>query len=81
MRPGEQDLGGQERADAGLVEQLRGELADEPVDLAGELALFERQLLDAAGDRAEREAACRAARGRVGVRAVSRRAGRAAGPV
>ena len=55
MRPGEQDLGGQERADAGLVEQLRSELADELVDLAGELALLERSG-SARGERLARRA-------------------------
>ena len=75
MRPGEQDLRGKQRADAGLVEQLWGEGADELVDLAGELALFYRELLDAASDRAEREQRCRGARGRVCCRGGSRRGG------
>ena len=43
------------RSDAGLVEQLRCELASERFDLACELAFLSGQLQDASGDRAERE--------------------------
>ena len=45
------------RTDAGLVEQLRCELARERLDLACELALLGGQLQDASGDRAQREQA------------------------
>ncbi len=45
------------RSDAGLVEQLRCELARERFDLACELALLGGQLQHAAGDRAQREQA------------------------
>ena len=44
-------------SDAGLVEQLRCELARERFDLACELAFLGGQLQDAAGDRAQREQA------------------------
>ena len=53
--PGEHDLGCEERPDAGLVEELWCELLGQGLDLAGELALLDDQLLDAASDRAERE--------------------------
>src|SRR5487761_1187571 len=43
------------RSDAGLVEQLRCELARDRFDLAGELALFSGQLQDASCERAQRE--------------------------
>jgi hypothetical protein len=43
VRPGDQDLGGGERTDAGLLEQLRRELACERLDLACELALLTAQ--------------------------------------
>ena len=39
--------------DAGLVEQLRSELVDQLVDLAGELALLERQALHTASNGAK----------------------------
>ena len=55
VRPGEHDLRGQERADAGLVEQLRSELAGELFDLAGEFAFLGGQLLDAPRDGFEGE--------------------------
>ena len=55
MRPGEQDLRGEDRADAGLVEQLRRELAHELLDLAGKLALLEREVLHAASNSAKGE--------------------------
>jgi hypothetical protein len=42
-------------SDAGLVEQLRCELARERFDLACELTLLGGQLQDASGDRAQRE--------------------------
>ncbi len=45
------------RSDAGLVEQLRCELAGGRFDLVCELAFFGGQLQDAAGDRAKREQA------------------------
>ena len=44
-------------SDAGLVEQLRCELAGERLDLACELAFLGGQLQDSAGDRAQREQA------------------------
>ena len=50
-------MGGGVRSDAGLVEQLRCELAGERLDLACELAFLGGQLQDAAGDRAQREQA------------------------
>ena len=50
-------MGGGVRSDAGLVEQLRRELAGERFDLACELAFLGGQLQDAAGDRAQREQA------------------------
>ena len=59
-------LCGRVRSDAGLVEQLRRELAGERLDLACELALLGGQLQHASGDRAQREQRCRAARDRVG---------------
>jgi hypothetical protein len=55
MGPGEQDLRGQQRADAGLIEQLRRKLPDEAVDFAGKLSLLERQVLYAASDSAKRK--------------------------
>ena len=55
--PGEDELGGGVRADAGLVEQLWREFAGERFDLACELALLGGQLQDPAGDRAECEQA------------------------
>ena len=73
--PGEQQLGGRQRTDAWLVEQLRSEAADELLDLPRELTLFGGQLQDASGDRAEGEQRCRGVRGRVCFRAGSRRAG------
>jgi len=54
MRPGEQQLRRGERADAGLIEQLRRELAGQVPDLGCELVLFGCQLLDPAGEAAER---------------------------
>ena len=50
-------MGGGVGSDAGLVEQLRGELAGDRLDLACELAFLGGELQDAAGDRAEREQA------------------------
>ena len=47
------------RSDAGLVEQLRRERADERFDLACELAFLGHQLQHAAGDRAQGEQAAR----------------------
>src|SRR6266566_8097166 len=40
VRPGEHQLCGRMRSDAGLLEQLRGELASDRFDLACELALL-----------------------------------------
>ena len=54
MRPGEQQLRRGERADARLVEQLRCELAGQVRDLAFEVTLFGCQLLDPAGETAQR---------------------------
>jgi hypothetical protein len=54
VRPGEHDLRGRGRADAGLIEQLRCQRVRELFDLARELALFVGQVLDAASDRAQR---------------------------
>ena len=50
-------MGGEERPDAWLVEELGGELLGERLDLAGELAFLADQLLDTARDRAECEQA------------------------
>ena len=44
-------------SDAGLLEQLRCELAGDRLDLACELAFLSGQLEHASGDRAEREQA------------------------
>ena len=63
MRPGEDELGGQEGTDPGLVEQLRREGLDELLDLAGELAFFCAELPDAACDALDARAGCRGARG------------------
>src|SRR5262245_53716378 len=49
------ELGGEERTNAGLVKELRSEGLDELLDLTGELALLGCELLDAARDRLERE--------------------------
>ena len=46
---------GSERTDAGLVEQLRRQLACERLDLGCELALLDGQGLDAPGESAQRE--------------------------
>jgi len=43
------------RSDAGLVEQLRCELARKRLDLTGELAFLDGQLQHPARDRAQRE--------------------------
>ena len=55
--PGEDELGGGVRSDAGLFEQLRCELARERFDLACEFAFLGGQRQHAAGDRAECEQA------------------------
>ena len=60
-------------SDAGLVEQLRCELAGERFDLACELAFLGGQLQHAAGDRAEREQAAAQLGISSAVRVVSRR--------
>ncbi len=64
--PGEDELSGGVRTDAGLVEQLRCEPAGDRFDLAGELTLLGGQLQHPSGDRAQPEQA--AARRRVGRR-------------
>ncbi len=51
--PGEQDLGGEQWT--GLVEQLRGELGGELLDLPRQLTFLSGQLLDASSDCAEGE--------------------------
>jgi hypothetical protein len=45
VRPGDQDLRGRERTDAGLLEQLRRQLSRERLDLACELALLNGPML------------------------------------
>ena len=67
VRPGQQDLRGRERTDAGLVEQLRRELARERLDLPCELALLLVSCRDAPGDGRAARATSRAARGPGGV--------------
>src|SRR4051794_634806 len=62
--------GREERPDAGLVEELGGELLGERLDLAGALAFFGDQLSDPPGAGAER-----AAGGRVHALGDVRRAG------
>ena len=49
MRPGDDQLGGDDRSDAGFVEQRRGKRMDVLVDLVFELVGFEGCGLDAAG--------------------------------
>src|SRR5262245_39731011 len=63
VRPGDQHLGGGDRADTRLIEQRLRELGDPRLDLALELAFLGRERLRAAGERAQRDQ--RAARLRV----------------
>src|SRR5262245_44739809 len=65
VRPGDKDLRGRGRTDAGLVEQRWRESRDQGLDLAVELAFLSRERLYAAGERAQRDQ--RAAQLRVGV--------------
>jgi len=53
--PGEDELGGGVRSDAGLVEQLRCELAGQCFDLACQRPFLRGQLQHASSDRAQRE--------------------------
>ena len=55
VRPGDDQLGGDDRADAGLVEQRRCECAHVGEDLAFELVGFDGCCLDAAGEAAKHE--------------------------
>src|SRR6266516_2456476 len=55
VRPGDDQLGGDDRADAGLVEQCRGECAYVAEDPALELAGFAGRGLDAAGEATQDE--------------------------
>ena len=68
-------------SDAGLVEQLRCELAGECFDLACEFAFLGGQLQDAAGDRAQREQAAAKLGDRVGSRVAWRRGAATGVPV
>jgi hypothetical protein len=67
-------LRGGVRSDAGLVEQLRRELARERLDLACEFAFLRSQLQDASGDRAQREHAA----AELGISSAARSCGREA---
>ena len=55
VRPGDDQLGGDDRADAGLVEQLGGDGSDVAEDLALERLGFAGRGLDPLGERAQDE--------------------------